>query len=83
MNLTEEKKMPLREQTVVNKKKMLMMHYKKSSNVSLHSYIKNTNFFFVTILNYVTIIVLIYRREIKIKFVTNLQNIYSIFHNQI
>ncbi|VVC38770.1 Diaphanous autoregulatory (DAD) domain,Formin, GTPase-binding domain,Armadillo-like helical,Formin, FH3 [Cinara cedri] len=32
MNLTEEKKTPLREQTVVNKKKMLMMHYKKSSN---------------------------------------------------
>lgn len=35
MNLTEEKKTPLREQTVVNKKKMLMMHYKGSSNVSL------------------------------------------------
>lgn len=35
MNLTEEKKTPLREQTVINKKKMLMMHYKKSSNVSL------------------------------------------------
>lgn len=40
MNLTEEKKMPLREQTVVNKKKMLMMHYKKSSNVSLHCILK-------------------------------------------
>lgn len=83
MNLTEEKKMPLREQTVVNKKKMLMMHYKKSSNVSLHYYIKNINFFFVTILNYTTIITLTYRKEIKIKFVTNLQNIYSIFHSQI
>ncbi|CAH1732844.1 protein diaphanous [Aphis gossypii] len=32
MNLTEEKKTPIRDQSVVNKKKMLMMHYKKSSN---------------------------------------------------
>lgn len=43
MNLTGEKKKPLREQTVVNKKKMLMMHYKKSSYVSLHLYL-NTKF---------------------------------------
>lgn len=35
MNLNEEKKTPLRVQTVTNKKKMLLMHYKKSSNVSL------------------------------------------------
>jgi len=34
MNLTEEKKTPIRDQSVVNKKKMLMMHYKKSSYVS-------------------------------------------------
>jgi len=34
MNLTEEKKNPIRDQSVVNKKKMLMMHYKKSNNVS-------------------------------------------------
>lgn len=34
MNLTEEKKRPLRDQTVVNKKNLLMMHYKGSSNVS-------------------------------------------------
>jgi len=34
MNLTEEKKTPIRDQSVVNKKKMLMMSNKKSNNVS-------------------------------------------------
>jgi len=44
MNLTEEKKTPLREQTVVNKKKMLMMHYKKSSNVNAFYFISKLLF---------------------------------------
>lgn len=38
MNLTEEKKKPLREQTIVNKRKMLMMHYKKINNVCFYLY---------------------------------------------
>lgn len=35
MNLTEEKKTPLREQTIANKKQLLIMHCKKSNKVSL------------------------------------------------
>jgi DNA-binding Xre family transcriptional regulator len=78
MNLTEEKKTPLREQTVVNKKKMLMMHYKKSSNVRFCIFLL-CNYLYCHIL----IIISIYRKEIKIKFVINLQNIFSTYHSKI
>ena len=35
MNLSEEKKEPLRQQPTSNKKKMLIMHYKGKSNVNI------------------------------------------------
>lgn len=36
MNLSEEKKEPLRQQPTNNKKKMLIMHYKGKSNVYIY-----------------------------------------------